>query len=108
MKLFTKKILTKLTAAGYDGNAAICKIFNPYGPATWVLFGQDPEHPDRLVCVADLGMDCIEGGTVLRSELEGLRIKVFGQSLPLERDRSFTATGKPMSHFLALPTLAGC
>ena len=105
MKLFTKAIETKLKKAGYDGNKAICKIFNPYGGQTWIIFGQDPEYKNRLWCVADLNMGCVEFGTVLRSELEEIRVKPF--NLPLERDLYFNNENQPISFFTERDTLRG-
>ena len=106
MKLFTKEIERKLEKAGPDGRTAVCKVFNPCGAGTWVIFGQEAFDPDILVCVADLGMECVEFGSVRRSELEDVRVKPFG--LPLERDLHFSNKGKPVGFFLDLPSLVGC
>lgn len=104
MKLITKQIQTKLDKAGWQGNKAICKFFNPMGAGTWIIFGQDEEEKDLLMCVADIGMDCVEAGSVLLSELETLKLP-FG--LGIERDLSFKG-GKDMTHYLQQSTLAGC
>jgi len=104
--LFTKAILKKLAQAGdgYKADKAICKIFNPYGAGTWVIFGQDPTDPDILYGACDLGMQCVEFGGVRRSELE----EVY--PLPgcgLERDLYFRHVGKPVSFFIERDNLAG-
>lgn len=102
MTIFSKELKAKLLSVGYDHDAAICKVFSPLTNATWIIFGSDPEYPDCVSCVADLGFNCVESGSVLMSELEAIRVL----GLPLELDRYFDP-GLPMSHFLSLDTLVG-
>jgi hypothetical protein len=104
MKLFTKEIERKLEKADYESDEAICKIFNPYGAGTWVIFGQDKRDKDILYAVCDIGMNSIEYGGVRRSELEGLQ-PIPG--LHLERDLHFRNAGKPLTFFLEQETLVG-
>jgi hypothetical protein len=102
MTLFTEEINRALLDAGSDGETAICKLFG--GPATWVLFGAEPDNPDTLWGVADLGHGCVEFGTVSRRELEALKIPPFG--LRLERDLHFRP-GKSLEYYLNQTTLTG-
>ena len=113
MKLITKAIETALAKPGLTGQNAqvpICKFFNPCGAATWLIFARDPEDPDVLWGLADLGMDCVEYGTINLSELQSIRLS-FG--LTIERDLHFHpkrhANGEPwkLSDYLTLRTLAG-
>ena len=67
---------------------AVVKVFNPYGRGTWFLVNQDPEDPDYIWAIVDLGFG-VETGSVLLSEMQSVRVRVFGASLPLEKDRSF-------------------
>lgn len=111
-KIFTAPILRALAANGAATRKAqeagltepdhrpVVKVFNPYGGATWLLTESDPDDPDSLFGLCDLGMGCPELGRVLRSELEGLRIKVGGFRFPLERDISFRGD-HPLSHYVA-------
>ena len=89
MSLLTKQQQTKLQkqySKGSDFNQkVIAKIFNPTGAGTWYLINQNPDDPDYLWCVADLGMGH-EMGSVLLSELESIR-GIF--DIPLERDKWF-------------------
>ena len=90
MKLFTKDIDTKLFeqyAKGSDleNQMVVAKIFNPYGSGTWYLLNSDPEDPEYIWAIVDMGD--IEVGSVNRSDLENIRIKPF--MLGLERDLSF-------------------
>ena len=103
MKLITKAIQTKLNKAGYYGEKAICKFFNPVGGGTWIIFGQDEEDPDILFCVADLGIGFVEAGSVSLSELESIKLP-FG--LGIERDLHFEG-GKDIKHYLSKPSLLG-
>lgn len=104
MKLITKEIQTKLDKAGAHGTKAICKFFG--GAAmTWIIFGQDEEEKDILFAVVDLGMDCVEAGSISLSELEAVKFPPFG--LPVERDMYFNHEGKDMSFFLEQNSLNG-
>jgi hypothetical protein len=92
MKLFTKDINQKLFAQyriGSDLNKqkVVAKIFNPYGRGRWYLLNSDPNDPDYLWAIVQMG-DEVEIGSVSRNELESIRIKPHG--LPLERDMYFS------------------
>lgn len=105
MKLITNAIQKKLDAGEYYGETPICKFFNPCGAGTWIVFGQDKENPDLLFCVVDLGMDCVEAGSVSLSELQNTKV---GFGLGIERDILFEADGRNIKDFLSLETLQGC
>jgi hypothetical protein len=92
MKLFTKDINQKLFAqyrigSNLNEQNVVAKIFNPYGIGRWYLLNSDPNDPDYLWAIVQMG-DVVEVGSVLRSELETIRVKPFG--LPLERDMYFS------------------
>jgi len=92
MKLFTKDIDKKLfqqyqNGSDLDSQVAVAKIFNPYGNGRWFLLNSDPQDPDYLWAIVQMG-DVVEVGSVLRSELESVRVSPF--KLPLERDLGFT------------------
>lgn len=101
MKLLTKAIETKLAANGAATRAAqnegknepdhkpVLKLFNPCGAATWLITESDPDNPDILFGLCDLGMNCAELGSVSLSELASIRVRPFG--LGIERDRHFKA-----------------
>lgn len=68
----------------------VIKIFNPYGPGTWLISEMDPEDEDQLFGLCDLGQGMPELGYVSHRELDTLLpLRVPG--LFLERDRWFTA-----------------
>lgn len=62
----------------------VVKIFNPYGRGRWYLLNQDPEDPDYIWAIVDLGYGP-EVGSVSLSELQNIRIPVYGYKLPLEK-----------------------
>lgn len=64
----------------------VVKIFNPYGRGRWYLVNQDPDDPDYIWAIVDLGMGP-EVGSVSLSELQNLRMPVYGYKFPLEKDR---------------------
>jgi hypothetical protein len=90
MKLFNKTIdrqLFKQYSLGSDlsKQEVVVKIFNPFGAGTWFILNSDPEDPDYLWAIVDLGYGA-EVGSVSRSELENYRGR-FG--LGFERDLGF-------------------
>ncbi|MEY9602433.1 hypothetical protein ABIF74_007125 [Bradyrhizobium japonicum] len=106
--ILTKGILDQLAANGAATRAAqragqrepdhipVVKVFNPYSGATWLLTESDPDEPDRLYGLCDLGMGEPELGYVARSEMEGVRVKIGRHGLPLERDLYWSIT-EPLS-----------
>jgi hypothetical protein len=90
MKLFNKTIdrqLFKQYSLGSDlsKQEVVVKIFNPYGKGTWFILNSDPNDPDYLWAIVDLGYGA-EVGSVSRTDLETYRGK-FGMGF--ERDLSF-------------------
>jgi hypothetical protein len=90
MKLFNKTIdrqLFKQYSLGSDlsKQEVVVKIFNPTGQGNWFILNSDPEDPDYLWAIVDLGYGA-EVGSVSRSELENYRGR-FG--LGFERDLGF-------------------
>ena len=81
MKLLTKEIEARLVKAGYRGTRPVCKLFTPWGSATWLITGIEDEI---LYGYADLGMGCVEHGSIATiEEMESIR-GPFG--LGIERD----------------------
>ena len=90
MDLLTPELREQLSANGRnpDGNhVPVVKWFNPAGAATWLLTDSDPEDPDIVFGLADLGFGCPELGSVRLSELQNYT-GPFG--LGIERDLYFT------------------
>jgi hypothetical protein len=71
----------------------VVKLFTPDGSATWLLTEVDPDDPDRLFGLCDLGLGFPELGYVSLKELIQLRGRL---GLPVERDNYFVAD-KPLS-----------
>ncbi|MEA2959538.1 MAG: hypothetical protein QOJ58_5489 [Alphaproteobacteria bacterium] len=71
------------------------KLFTPDGSATWLLTEADPDDPDRLFGLCDLGLGFPELGYVSLQELTQLRGRL---GLPVERDNYFVAD-KPLSAY---------
>jgi hypothetical protein len=106
-KIFTKQILARLATNGKatrlaqqagqsepDHKPAV-KIFDPCGAGTWLITESNPDEPDILFGLADLGMGMPELGYISRAELERVKGRL---GIGLERDRWFS-TDKPLSHF---------
>ena len=90
MKLFNKTIDNKLFKQYSFGSdlskqKVVAKIFNPYGNGTWYILNSDPNDPDYLWAIVDLGYGA-EVGSVSRSELETYRNRM---RLGFERDMYF-------------------
>jgi hypothetical protein len=95
-KLITAEIDRQLRANGQlaldgkstDATKPVLKLFNPCGAATWLISERDPEEPDLLFGLCDLGFGCPEIGRVSLAELEAIRLP-YG--LRIERDIHFRA-----------------
>jgi len=84
--LLTDAMKAKLRAAVGKEPQPIYKIFLPEGSATWLLCSIEDDG-DTLWAVCDLGLGCVEYGTVSLKELETIRGPRF--KLPAERDLHF-------------------
>ncbi|WP_189486199.1 DUF2958 domain-containing protein [Asticcacaulis endophyticus] len=66
----------------------VVKLFTPDAGATWLITEADPEYPDILFGLCDLGIGCPELGYVRLSEIQAVRGAL---RLPVERDLYFKA-----------------
>lgn len=73
----------------------VVKLFTPDAGATWLLSECDPDEPDRLFGLCDLGLNCPELGYVSLAEIMEVRGRL---GLPVERDVHFVAN-KPLSAY---------
>ncbi|WP_439395565.1 DUF2958 domain-containing protein [Bradyrhizobium sp. PMVTL-01] len=73
----------------------VAKLFTPDAQATWLITEVDPDDPDRLFGLCDLGLGCPELGYVSLAELSELRGPL---GLPIERDAYFIPE-KPLSAY---------
>jgi Protein of unknown function (DUF2958) len=73
----------------------VAKLFSPDGAATWLISEADPDDPDRLFGLCDLGLGFPELGYVSLAEITALRGPL---GLPVERDLNFVAD-KPLSAY---------
>ncbi|MBR1191473.1 DUF2958 domain-containing protein [Bradyrhizobium sp. AUGA SZCCT0160] len=80
--------------SGIDHWPAV-KLFMPDGAATWLLTECDPDEPDRLFGLCDLGLGYPELGYVNLTEIMEIRGRL---GLPVERDLHFVAD-KPLSAY---------
>jgi len=91
MELLTPELRAQLIANGRTPDTdrpPACKFFNPTGAGTWLITHADPDEPDRLACLADLGFGFPELGYVSLAELQSFE-GPFG--LGIERDIFFDA-----------------
>src|SRR6185312_3773633 len=73
----------------------VAKLFTPDANATWLISAVDPDDPDRLFGLCDLGLGFPELGYVSLLELSALKGPL---GLPVERDLHFLAD-KPLSAY---------
>lgn len=78
-----------------DDFMPVVKLFTPDANATWLLSECDPDDPDRLFGLCDLGLGCPELGYVSLAEIMAVKGPL---GLPIERDTHFIAT-KPLSEY---------
>lgn len=81
----------------------VVKLFTPDANATWLISEADPDEPDILFGLCDLGVGCPELGTVRLSEIAAIRGAV---GLPVERDIFFEAD-RPISEYASLAHVTG-
>jgi len=81
----------------------LIKFFTPDGNATWLISEADPDEPDKLYGLCDLGLGTPELGYVSLAELTALRGML---GLPIERDLHFVAD-KPLSAYAEEARLKG-
>lgn len=75
--------------------APVVKLFTPDAGATWLISEVDPDEPDRLFGLCDLGLGHPELGYVSLAEIMEVRGRL---GLPVERDLHFAAD-KPLSAY---------
>src|SRR3546814_13400377 len=91
MELITKEIERRLLENGRrpdEDHRPVVKFFDPCGAATWLITQMDPDEPDILFGLCDLGLGFPELGSVRLSELESVEGPL---GLGLERDPYFEA-----------------
>lgn len=81
----------------------VIKLFTPDASATWLISAVDPEDPDILEDLCDLGLGCVEFGAARLSEIRDIR---GGLGLPVERDLHFVAD-RPISAYASLAMKMG-
>lgn len=106
MKLITKKTERRLLENGRrpdEDHGPVVKLFDPCGAATWLITQMDPDEPDILFGLCDLGLGFPELGSVRLSELESVKGPL---GLGIERDLYFEAR-YPLSVYAEAARLAG-
>ena len=88
------RLLVQALSDDRDG-PPIVKLFTPDGAATWLISEVDPDDPDRLFGLCDLGLGFPELGYVSLAEISSVRGRL---GLPVERDLHFVAD-KPLSAY---------
>src|SRR5258708_10149567 len=79
------QLLVNALADSNDHHPVI-KLFTPDGAATWLISEVDPDDPDRLFGLCDLGLGFPELVYVSLKEITALRGPL---GLPVERDEHF-------------------
>lgn len=97
------QLLANALAPGAD-HFPVAKFFSPDANATWIISEIDPDDPDRLFGLCDLGLGFPELGYVSLSELKLVRGRL---GLPIERDLHFVAD-KPLSSYAEEARQKGC
>src|SRR3546814_7444652 len=91
MELITKEIEHRLLENGRrpaEDRRPVVKFFDPCCAATWLITQRDPDEPDILFGLCDLGLGFPELGSVRLSELESVEGPL---GLGIERDLYFEA-----------------
>lgn len=99
MKLFTKEVERKFQKhpfgsqeeKGFDAEVLV-KFFNPYGAGTWLITEAEKQEDGDWMLFGYCHILEWEWGYVMLSEIENLRVNVFGHMMPIERDLCFDGT----------------
>ncbi|GLS35459.1 single-stranded DNA endonuclease [Mesorhizobium tianshanense] len=106
MILITDELRARLLANGAadteTDHAPVVKLFDPTGPATWLLTELDADG-DTLFGLCDLGFGYPELGSVSLAELESVKGRL---GLGIERDLYFKARF-PLSVYAEAARIAG-
>ena len=73
----------------------VLKLLTPDAGATWLISEVDPDDPDRLFGLCDLGLGFPELGYVSLADISSVKGRL---GLPIERDLHFVAD-KPLSAY---------
>lgn len=91
--LLTKAIEKKLAAHPFGSQEGkgedaklLVKFFNPYGAGTWLITEAEKQPDGDWLMFGMCHIYEWEWGYVSFNELNRVRVNVFGQKLPLERD----------------------
>jgi hypothetical protein len=88
------RLFANALADGCD-HFPVLKLFTPDAGATWLISEVDPDDPDRLFGLCDLGLGFPELGYVSLAEITSVKGRL---GLPVERDLHFVAN-KPLSAY---------
>lgn len=88
------RLLLQALSDDRDGQPLV-KLFCPDGAATWLISEVDPDDPDRLFGLCDLGLGFPELGYVSLTEISAIRGRL---GLPVKRDLHFVGD-KPLSAY---------
>ncbi|WP_024513337.1 DUF2958 domain-containing protein [Bradyrhizobium sp. ARR65] len=88
------QLLVNALDSGTD-HPPVVKLFTPDAAATWLISEVDPDDPDRLFGLCDLGLGFPELGYVSLAEITAFRGPL---GMPVERDLYFVAD-KPISAY---------
>ena len=80
----------RIAMTGDDDVEPVVKLFTPDAGCTWLLVSLDPDQPDHAYGLCDLGLGCVEIGSVSIAEIRSIRGAI---GLPPERDLHFEAEG---------------
>ena len=97
-ELLTAEILDQLLTNGLANDVdhpPVVKFFAPDANATWLISELDPDDPDRLFGLCDLGLGSPELGYVSLTELRCVKGPL---GLLIERDLHFVAN-RPLSAY---------
>lgn len=91
----TDQVNLLVNALNESDHFPVVKLFTPDAGATWLISEVDPDDPDRLFGLCDLGLGYPELGYVSLAEVTAVKGPL---GLPVERDLDFVAD-KPLSAY---------
>ena len=112
MKLWTKEVECKANrfpfgsqeGLGMDSEV-IVKFFNPYGRGVWLITEANPMNNGDWLLFGYCHIFMWEWGSILLSDLQRIKINVYGHEMSLERDLftgKYPTVNELVSQFSAL------
>ena len=93
--LLTGEEIAQLRRNGREDDPIPVALLRAYNGWAWLLAAQDPEYPDKVLGIADLGIEQPELGYISLARLADIEMR-----MPIERDKK-VKLDQPLSLYMS-------